>query len=95
MLFALHLLWLWRVTGQTALASGYPQAGRDVPGSESVYGMLVSMAVMSVRIDPRQRSGDRVAAVHAHMLADRDALLASPYEAGIADIGALNTLFSF
>jgi amino acid adenylation domain-containing protein/thioester reductase-like protein len=93
-LFALHLLWLWRVSGQTALASGYPQAGRDVPGSETVYGMLVSMAVMTMRIDPRQHFGDLVAAVQAQMLEDRDHLLATPYEAGIADIGTLNTLFS-
>ncbi|MFM0135408.1 SDR family oxidoreductase [Caballeronia grimmiae] len=41
-LFAVHLVWLWGVSGQATLASGYPQAGRDVPGSESVYGMRVS-----------------------------------------------------
>lgn len=43
--FAIHLLWLlWRVSGQAVLTSGYPQAGRDVPDSETIYGMLVSMA---------------------------------------------------
>jgi len=93
-LFALHLMWLWRLTDQTTLASGYPQAGRDVPGSESLYGMLVSMAVMTMHIDPREPFGDLVSAVQAQMLADRDHLLATPYEAGVADIGAVNTLFS-
>nr|WP_160167946.1 non-ribosomal peptide synthetase [Caballeronia insecticola] len=93
-LFALHLVWLWRLTDQTTLASGYPQAGRDVPGSETLYGMLVSMAVMTMRIDPRERFGDLVSAVQAQMLADREHLLATPYEAGVADIGAVNTLFS-
>ncbi|MDR5770279.1 MULTISPECIES: non-ribosomal peptide synthetase [unclassified Caballeronia] len=93
-LFALHLAWLWRLSGQPTIVSGYPQAGRDIPGSENVYGMLVSMAVMKVRIDPRQSFGELVSAVHAQMLEDRDHLLATPYEAGIEDIGALNTLFS-
>jgi len=93
-LFALHLVWLWRVSGQATLASGYPQAGRDVLGSESVYGMLVSMAVMKMQIDPRQAFGELVSAVHAQMLDDREHLLATPFEAGVADIGAVNALFS-
>ncbi|WP_409978024.1 non-ribosomal peptide synthetase [Pseudomonas sp. C9-3] len=93
-LFALHLLWLWRLTGQAISVSGYPQAGRDVPGSETLYGMLVSMAVMRQPIDPRQRLSDLVKAVHVQMLEDREHLLATPYEAGIGDIGAVNVLFS-
>ncbi|WP_277189292.1 non-ribosomal peptide synthetase [Caballeronia sp. BR00000012568055] len=93
-LFALHLLWLWRVSGNDAPVTGYPQAGRDQPGSETIYGMLVSMAVLTTRIDPRQRFGELVAAVHRQMLEDRDHMLATAYEAGVADIGTLNTLFS-
>lgn len=93
-LFALHLVWLWRLTGQPMAVSGYPQAGRDLPGSETLYGMLVSMAVMRQPIDPRQRLGDLVKAVHTQMLEDREHLLATPYEAGVNDIGTVNVLFS-
>ncbi|MEZ0604682.1 amino acid adenylation domain-containing protein [Paraburkholderia sp. IW21] len=93
-LFALYLVWLWRVSGQQQLACAYPYAGRDVPGSETIYGMFVSMAVLVQRIDTRQGFGELARAVQRQMLGDRDHLLATPYDTDNAQLGALNTIFS-
>ncbi|NPT54755.1 non-ribosomal peptide synthetase [Paraburkholderia elongata] len=93
-LFALYLVWMWRVSGQQHLACAYPYAGRDVPGSEGIYGMFVSMAVLVQRIDTRQGFGELARAVQRQMLDDRDHLLATPYETDNAQLGALNTIFS-
>ena len=93
-LFALYLVWLWRVSGQQQLACAYPYAGRDVPGSEGIYGMFVSMAVLVLRIDPRQGFGELALAVQRQMLEDRDHLLATPYDTDNGQLGALNTIFS-
>jgi amino acid adenylation domain-containing protein/thioester reductase-like protein len=93
-LFALYLVWLWRVSGQQQLACAYPNAGRDVPGSEAIYGMFVSMAVLVQRIDTRQGFGELARAVQRQMLDDRDHLLATPYDTDNGQLGALNTIFS-
>ncbi|MGF6998203.1 non-ribosomal peptide synthetase component F [Paraburkholderia sp. GAS32] len=93
-LFALYLVWLWRVSGQQQLACAYPYAGRDVPGSEGIYGMFVSMAVLVQRIDTRQGFGELARAVQRQMLEDRDHLLATPYDTDNGQLGALNTIFS-
>ncbi|MFL9907680.1 non-ribosomal peptide synthetase [Paraburkholderia sp. RL17-337-BIB-A] len=92
--FALYLVWLWRVSGQQQLACAYPYAGRDVPGSEGIYGMFVSMAVLVQHIDTRQGFGELARAVQRQMLDDRDHLLATPYDTDNAQLGALNTIFS-
>ncbi|MGP8439727.1 amino acid adenylation domain-containing protein [Paraburkholderia fungorum] len=94
LLFALYLVWLWRVSGQQQLACAYPYAGRDVPGSEQIYGMFVSMAVLVQRIDTRQGFGELARAVQRQMLDDRDHLLATPYDTDNDQLGALNTIFS-
>ncbi|MEA3087823.1 MAG: hypothetical protein QOC89_5520, partial [Paraburkholderia sp.] len=92
--FALYLVWLWRVSGQQHLACAYPYAGRDVAGSEHIYGMFVSMAVLVQRIDTRQGFAELARAVQRQMLDDRDHLLATPYDTDNAQLGALNTIFS-
>ncbi|SDG66413.1 non-ribosomal peptide synthetase [Paraburkholderia phenazinium] len=93
-LFALHLLWLWRISGQAQLACAYPSAGRLVAGSESIYGMFVSMAVLVQDIRTRQSFADLARAVQRQMLDDQDHLLASPYDTDNPRLGALNTIFS-
>jgi amino acid adenylation domain-containing protein/thioester reductase-like protein len=93
-LFALYLVWLWRVSGQPQLACAYPNAGRDIAGSEEIYGMFVSMAVLVQRVETRQSFGELAQAVHRQMREDHDHLLATPYDTDHAQLGALNTLFS-
>ncbi|CAE6925049.1 non-ribosomal peptide synthetase [Paraburkholderia domus] len=93
-LFALYLVWLWRVSGQQQLACAYPYAGRDVPGTEGIYGMFVSMVVLVQRIDTRQGFGELAQAVQRQMLDDRDHLLATPYDTDNSELGALNAIFS-
>ena len=93
-LFALYLVWIWRVSGQAQLACAYPNAGRDVAGSEDIYGMFVSMAVLVQRIEPRQTFSELARAVQRQMLDDQDHLTATPYDTDNAQLGALNTVFS-
>ncbi|MGX7000244.1 amino acid adenylation domain-containing protein [Caballeronia sp. KNU42] len=93
-LFALYLVWIWRVSGQARLACAYPNAGRDVAGSEDIYGMLMSMAVLVQGIEPRQTFSDLARAVQRQMLDDQDHLLATPYDTDNVQFGSLNTIFS-
>ncbi len=65
-----------------------------MPGSEGIYGMFVSMAVLVQHIDTRQGFGELARAVQRQMLDDRDHLLATPYDTDNAQLGALNTIFS-
>jgi amino acid adenylation domain-containing protein/thioester reductase-like protein len=93
-LFALYLVWIWRISGQAQLACAYPNAGRGVAGSEDIYGMFVSMAVLVQGIEPRQTFSELARAVQNQMLDDQDHLLATPYDTDNAQLGSLNTIFS-
>ena len=92
LMFSLWLVWLWRISGQEVLSCGYPYAGRDVPGSENIYGMFVSMGVLSQAVQPRQSLVDLVQAVHHQMLEDKDHLVATPLDVG--ETGINNVVFS-
>jgi amino acid adenylation domain-containing protein/thioester reductase-like protein len=93
-LFALYLVWIWRVSGQAQLACAYPNAGRNVAGSEDIYGMFVSMAVLVQGIEPRQTFSELAQAVQSQMLDDQDHLLATPYDTDNVQLGSLNAIFS-
>jgi len=94
LLFSLWLVWLWRISGQESLACSYPYAGRDVPGSEDIFGMFVTMGVLTQQVHPKQTLVDLVHAVHHQMLEDKDHLIASPYDAEISSLDRLNVVFS-
>jgi amino acid adenylation domain-containing protein/thioester reductase-like protein len=94
LMFALYLVWIWRVSGQAQLACAYPNAGRNVAGSEDIYGMFVSMAVLVQGIEPRQTFSELARAVQSQMLDDQDHLLATPYDTDNVQLGSLNTIFS-
>jgi amino acid adenylation domain-containing protein/thioester reductase-like protein len=93
-LFALYLVWIWRISGQAQLACGYPNAGRDVAGSEDIYGMFVSMGVLVQDIDPRQTFANLALEVQRQMLDNQDHLVATPYDTDSIQLAALNTIFS-
>ncbi|MBM3276060.1 MAG: AMP-binding protein, partial [Candidatus Sericytochromatia bacterium] len=46
LLFALYVVWIWRISDQEEVVVGYPYAGRDVPGSEQIYASLVTMGFL-------------------------------------------------
>ena len=94
LMFSLWLVLIWRISGQESLTCGYPYAGRDVAGSEEIYGMFVTMGVLCQSLQPKQAFGDLVHAVHRQMLEDKDHLTATPYDAEFGDMGALNVIFS-
>lgn len=94
LMFSLWLVWLWRISGQEALSCGYPYAGRDVPGSEDIYGMFVIMGVLSQAVHPKQSLIDLVQAVHRQMLEDKDHLVATPFDADVGEAGTHNVVFS-
>lgn len=93
-LFALFLSWVWRLSGQEELVCGYPYAGRDIPGSEEIYGMFVTMGFLRQTVRPQQSFRELALAVHRQMLDDKEHLLATPYDAEIAGLDALNVIFS-
>ncbi|EIC20389.1 non-ribosomal peptide synthetase [Thiorhodovibrio frisius] len=94
LLFALYLVWIWRLTGQRELVCAYPYAGRDIAGTEHIYGMFVTMGFLRQTLDPRASFGELATAVHRQMLDDKDHLLATPYDAEIAGLESLNLIFS-
>ncbi|MFP4325470.1 MAG: amino acid adenylation domain-containing protein [Desulfonatronovibrio sp.] len=94
LMFALYLVWIWRLTGQEELVCGYPYAGRDVPGSEDIFGMFVTMGFLRQNLQPRKSFRNLARAVHKQMLDDKDHLLATPYDAEIAGLENLNLIFS-
>lgn len=93
-LFALYLSWLWRISGKNELVCSYPNAGRDVPGSESVYGMFVSMGVLTQSINPKASLHELILAVHKQMIEDKEHLLASPHDADVSGLEKINVTFS-
>jgi len=94
LLFALYLVWIWRLTGQRELVASYPYAGRDIAGTEAIYGMFVTMGFLRQTLEPRGPFADLAQAVHRQMLDDKDHLLATPHDAEIAGLEALNLIFS-
>jgi amino acid adenylation domain-containing protein/thioester reductase-like protein len=93
-LFALYLTWLWRVCGKQDLVCTYPYAGRDVPGSESIYGMFVSMGILTQSINPKGSLHDLIMSIHQQMLEDKEHLLASPHDADVSGLEKINVTFS-
>ena len=94
LLFSLWLVWLWRVSGQETLSCGYPYAGRDVPGSEEIYGMFVTMGVLCQSVRPEQTLADLTRAVHRQMLEDKDHLVATPFDSDVGEASSNNVVFS-
>ena len=93
-LFAAYLTWLWRVSSQSDLVVAYPYAGRDVPGTEDILGMFVTMGFLRISIDPHETFEELAVRVAAQMLSDREHLVASPYDTDLSSCGVPNTLFS-
>ncbi len=93
-LFAAYLVWLWRITGQRELSVAYPYAGRDVPNTDTVFGMFVQMGFLRITIDPAESFAELAKRVARQMIDDREHLIASPYDADISRSGAPNILFS-
>ena len=93
-LFALYLTWLWRLCGKQDLVCTYPYAGRDVSGSESIYGMFVSMGVLVQSVNPKATFHELVSAVHKQMLDDKEHLVASPHDADVHGLEKINVTFS-
>ncbi len=94
LMFSLWLVWLWRISGQEALSCGYPYAGRDVPGSEEIYGMFVTMGVLCQSVRPEQTLADLTRAVHRQMLEDKDHLVATPFDSDVGEASSNNVVFS-
>lgn len=93
-LFALYLTWLWRLCGKQDLVCTYPYAGRDVSGSESIYGMFVSMGVLVQSLNPKAPFHELVSAIHKQMLDDKEHLVASPHDADVNGLEKINVMFS-
>ena len=93
-LFSLYLIWIWRITGQSNLVVAYPFAGRDIPGTEQVFGMLVQMGFLHIQLDPEETFADLLMRVSKQMVMDREHFLASPYDADLSLCGAPNLIFS-
>ena len=93
-LFAIYLIWIWRLTGQSDLTVAYPYANRDVLNSEKIKGMLVQMGFLRTSIKPEQSLSMLIANVSQQMIEDRDHFIASPYDINISKSGAPNLLFS-
>ncbi|RLS91040.1 MAG: amino acid adenylation domain-containing protein [Planctomycetota bacterium] len=93
-LFAAYLVWLWRLTGQRALTVAYPYAGRDVPGSEQILGMFVTMGFLHETLDINASFSTLIKRIAAQMVNDREHLVASPYDIDLSSIGVPNILFS-
>ena len=94
LLFSLYLAWIWRLTGQEELVCSYPYAGRDIPGSENIYGMFVAMGYVRQALNLRGAFRDLALSVHRQMLDDKEHLIATPHDAEIAGLESLNLMFS-
>ena len=93
-LFAVVLVWLWRISNQRSLTVAYPYAGRDVPGAESVYGMFVKMGFLHETLDPTASFARLVQSVAAQMIDDREHFTATPYDVDLSASGVPNVIFS-
>ncbi len=93
-LFSAYLVWLWRITGQRELTVAYPYAGRDVPGTDEIFGLFVTMGFLHESIDAESSFGALVKRVATQMIADREHLVASPYDTDLSGVGVPNVLFS-
>lgn len=93
-LFAVVLMWLWRLSNQKSLTVAYPYAGRDVPGTESIYGMFVKMGFLHAELDSSMTFAELVRSVAAQMIDDRDHFTATPYDVDLSGCGTPNVIFS-
>ena len=93
-LFSAYLVWLWRITGQRELTVSYPYAGRDVPGTDEIFGLFVTMGFLHQSIDADSSFASLVRHVAAQMISDREHLVASPYDTDLSAVGVPNVLFS-
>ena len=93
-LFAIYLIWIWRLTGQSELTIAYPYANRDILNSEKIKGMLVQMGFLRVTINPDENFSTLISFVAKQMIEDREHFIASPYDIDISSSGAPNLLFS-
>ena len=93
-LFSAYLVWLWRISNQASLVCAYPYAGRDEVGTESIFGTFVTMGFLAQTIQPEQSFVDLVKSLHRQMIEDKDHLVAAPYDAEIANVDAVNVIFS-
>jgi len=91
---ALYIAWIWRLTGQEEIVCSYPYAGRDIPGTDEIYGYFVSMGYLRQTLQPRGSFRDLALAVHHQMLDDKEHLIATPLDAEIAGLESLNLIFS-
>ena len=82
------------MSNQDELICAYPYAGRDLPGTEDIYGTFVAMPFLRQKIDPDQTFKELVGAVHHQMLEDKEHLSAAPYDAEIPGMDSLNAIFS-
>ncbi|MDD2466555.1 MAG: amino acid adenylation domain-containing protein [Desulfobulbus sp.] len=91
---ALYIAWIWRLTGQEEIVCSYPYAGRDIPGTEEIYGAFVTVGYLRQTVQPRSSFNDLALAVHRQMLDDKEHLIATPLDAEIAGLESLNLIFS-
>ena len=91
---ALYVAWIWRLTGQEEIVCSYPYAGRDIPGTDEIYGAFVTMGYLRQTVQPRGSFRDLALAVHQQMLDDKEHLIATPHDAEIAGLESLNLIFS-
>ncbi len=94
LLFALYLVWIWRISGREDITCAYPYAGRDIAGTENILGMFVTMGFLYQAVEPRASFANLALAVHRQMLDDKEHLMATPYDAEIAGLDSLNLIFS-
>ena len=91
---ALYIAWIWRLTGQEEIVCSYPYAGRDIPGTDEIYGAFVTMGYLRQTVQPRSSFRDLALAVHRQMIDDKEHLIATPHDAEIAGLESLNLIFS-
>jgi len=92
--FSLYLIWLWRLSNQEDLICAYPCAGRDLAGTQEIYGSFVCMPFLRQAVRAEIGLKDLALAVHRQMIEDKENLAAAPYEAEIPGMDSLNVIFS-
>lgn len=63
-----YLLLLVRITGENDVAVGVPAAGRTLPGTDRLAGMIANTLCLRARIDPEWSVDDLLGHVRHHML---------------------------
>ncbi|MGE4559574.1 MAG: amino acid adenylation domain-containing protein [Desulfobulbus sp.] len=91
---ALYIAWIWRLTGQEEIVCSYPYAGRDIPGTDAIFGAFIVMGYLRQNVQPCGSFRELALAVHRQMLDDKEHLIATPHDAEIAGLESLNLIFS-